>query len=119
MSVNGEPVGVQMLPTAELPQPARVPTPGEMFVRSKTTGVATPVVKVAKPGTFAAPVPGPPVRLIIVPLVNPENDPVSIAPTVLTKVGLKLMLVNVTDTLPAMFASPVIGAACATFVSNE
>jgi hypothetical protein len=90
-----------------------------MFVKSNTTGVATPLVKVANPGTFVAPVAGPLVRLKIVPLVSPENEPVSKAPAVLTKVGLKLMLEAVTVTLPAIFAIPVIGAAWATFVSNE
>ena len=55
----------------------------------------------------------------MVPPVSPENEPVSIAPVVLTKLGLKLMFVNVTPTFPAIFAIPVIGAACATFVSNE
>ena len=111
-------VGVQRLPTAALPQPAMVPTPGATNVRSNVTGVATPVVNIANPGTFIAPAVDP-VRLAIVPPVSPVKAPVSVAPEVFTNVGLKLILVPVTDTLPAMFASPVIGAESATFVSNE
>lgn len=117
--MKGEPVGVQRLPTFALPHPARVPVPGAIFVRSNTTGLATPVVNIVKLGTLVAPVTGPPVRLIIVPPVSPLNEPVSIAPVVFVKLGLKLIDVSVTDTLPAMFASPVIGAACATLVSSE
>jgi hypothetical protein len=101
--VNGELGNVQRLPTAALPQAAAVPTPGEMNVRSNVTGAATPVVNIAKPGTFIAPALEP-VRLAIVPPVSPAKAPVSVAPTVFTKVGLKLILVPVTVTLPAIFA---------------
>ena len=111
-------VGVQRLPTAALPQPATLPTPAERDVRSNVTGVATPVVNIANPGTFIVPARDP-VRLAIVPPVSPAKAPVSVAPAVFTKLGLKLILVPVTVTLPAMFASPVIGAESATFVSNE
>lgn len=112
-SVKGEPAGVQEEPMLALEQPATVPTPGAMYVKSKVTGAATPPVKLANAGTKVFPVTGPPVRLWIDPPVSPANAPVCVAPVVLVNVGLKLIAPPLTVTFPAMFASPVMGAAFA------
>ena len=47
------------------------------------------------------------------PLVSPEKDPVSCAPTVAVKLGLKRIALAETVTLPAILAFPVIGVATA------
>jgi hypothetical protein len=83
-----------------------------MNVRSKYIGEASPEEKVMNRGISDAPVIGPPARLRIVPPVRPENDPLSKAAVVI-KVGLKVILVALTPTVPAIFAWPVTGVACA------
>ena len=66
-----------------------------------------------KCGIEVAPVTGPFVRLMIVPPVNPVKSPVSVALRVLSKVGVKLILLPETVTFPAMLARPVTGVATA------
>ena len=76
-------------------------------------------LKMMKSGTEVAPVTGPLLRLIMVPPVNPVKSPVSVALPVLSKVGMKLILLPETVTFPAMLARPVTGVAFAEFEKKE
>jgi hypothetical protein len=99
--VNGEPAGVQTLPTLLLVQAPAVPTPAKMFCRSKL--ISPPAfVKTANCGMLTAPVVGGPMSGFRVADVTPTKEPVS-GPVITTLLNVTPALLTVT--VPAMFAS--------------